>query len=200
LRGAAALATVLFLASVCSFQARCAGIRREVLRLHVVANSESDLDQQAKLAVRDAILAQGATLFDGSVDAVHAQSAIAPHAAELEACARRVLRQYGLTYGVRVVEEEAYFNTRTYEETGVTLPAGRYQAVRVLLGAAGGQNWWCVMFPPLCLPAAEPRKSAATLDALLTNGQLRVVKSNPRYEIRFKVVELWECFLDRLWR
>jgi len=182
--------------SVLGFQARCAGIRREVLRLHVVANSDSELDQRAKFFVRDQLLLAGAGLFDGSVDAAGAEAAIAPRAAALEECARMALQELNLHYPVRVAVGEAYFNTRTYEEAGVTLPAGRYRAVQVVLGEGRGENWWCVMFPPLCLPAARAR-GAASLDAILTDGQLHVVRSNPKYEIRFKIVELWEMLKER---
>lgn len=195
LRLFAAAAACAFLASVLGFQARCAGIRREVLRLHVVANSDSETDQRAKLYVRDQLLLAGADLFDGSIDAVGAKSAIAPRIAELEACARHALQEYGLDYGARITIDTDYFNTRSYE--GVTLPAGRYQAVQVILGQGGGENWWCVMFPPLCLPAAQKRETV-TLDAILTAGQLRLVESNPKYEIRFKIVELWESLMELL--
>jgi stage II sporulation protein R len=114
----------------------------------------------------------------------------------LVACARKVLRERGLAYDVTIAVGEEYFNTRSYD--GLTLPAGRYRAVRVILGEGSGQNWWCVMFPPLCLPAAERKQPAVSLDAVLTSGQLRLVKSNPKYEIRFKIVELWEGFWEHL--
>ena len=196
LRRVAILTLAAFLWSILGFQARCAGIRKEVLRLHVIANSDSQLDQRAKLHVRDRLLEAGADLFDGSIDAISAEAEITPRIAELEECARKSLREFGLDYPVQVTVGEAYFNTRTYEEAGVTLPAGRYRALRVVLGEGRGENWWCVMFPPLCLPAARPR-GAVSLDAVLTGGQLRVVKSNPKYEIRFKIVELWEAFMER---
>jgi len=196
LRRIALFTLCAFLCSVAGFQARCAGIRREVLRLHVIANSDSDIDQQAKLCVRDKLLETGAYLFDGSIDAASAEAELTPRIAELESYARAALQELGLRHSVRVTVGEEYFNTRTYEQAGVTLPAGRYRAVRVVLGEGSGRNWWCVMFPPLCLPAACPR-SAVSLDAILTNGQLRVVKSNPKYEIRFKIVELWEELKER---
>jgi len=196
LRRIAVVALCAFLWSVLGFQARCAGIRGEILRLHVVANSDSELDQRAKLLVRDRLLQAGAALFGGSIDAVSAEAELTPHVAELEACARTALRELGLSYPVRVTLGEEYFGTRTYGEAGLTLPAGRYRAVLVTLGEGGGRNWWCVMFPPLCLPAARPR-SAVSLDAILTGGQLRVVKSNPKYEIRFKIVELWEALKEK---
>jgi len=167
-----------------------------VLRLHVIASSDSQADQQAKLHVRDSLLLAGADLFDGSIDAAAAEAEITPNIARLEEIARKCLREQGLDCPVNITVGEAWFNTRTYGEAGVTLPAGRYRAVCVVLGEGRGENWWCVMFPPLCLPAARPR-SAVSLDAVLTNGQLRVVKSNPKYEIRFKIVELWEGMLER---
>jgi len=198
LRAIAALALCAFVCSICGFQAQCAGIRREVLRLHVIANSDSDADQRAKLYVRDALLIAGADLFDGSIDAAHAKEILQPRTEELERCVRNALRELGMDNPVRIEVGEDYFPTRTYEEAGVTLPAGRYQAVRVILGQGEGRNWWCVMFPPLCLPAAQPNRGAA-LDAVLTGGQLRIVKSSPKLEIRFKIVELWESWMET-WR
>ena len=195
LRGGAILVALGFVLSLASFQARSAGVRREVLRLHVVANSDSEIDQQAKYHVRDAILAEGAALFGGSVSAAEAEETIVPRVDELENSARRALRELGLEQPVRVTVGSAFFNTRSYDEAGLTFPAGRYQAVQIFLGESGGENWWCVMFPPLCLPAAGPRGSAS-LDAVLSDGQLRVVQSNPRYEPRFKIVELWENFWE----
>jgi len=196
-RRVAVLSLCAFLWSILGFQARCAGIRKEVLRLHVIANSDSEADQSAKLHVRDRLLEAGADMFDGTMDAAGAEAEITPRIAELEACARAALRERGLNYPVRVTVGEEYFGTRTYEEAGVTLPAGRYQALRVILGAGEGRNWWCVMFPPLCLPVASAR-AAVSLDAVLTNGQLHVVKSNPKFEIRFKLVEIWESLKEKI--
>ncbi len=84
---------------------------------------------------------------------------------------------------------EEYFDTRTYET--LTLPAGYYTAVRVVIGEGVGQNWWCVMFPPMCLPAAQGETS---IDAYLENDEVKLVESNPKYEPRFKVVEIYEKF------
>ena len=193
LRGCAILAALAFALSMASFQARSAGIRREVLRLHVIANSGSAPDQQAKYHVRDAILAEGADLFDGTVNAAQAEAVILPRKDELERAARRALEELGLDHPVHVVVGPAFFRTRSYAAAGLTFPAGRYQAVQIHLGESRGENWWCVMFPPLCLPAARP----ASMDAVLTDGQLRLVRSDPRFEVRFRVVELWEELMER---
>jgi len=186
---------IAFAASVVSFHARAAGVRSEVLRLHVLANSNSDIDQQAKLHVRDALLAQGDALFYASVDITQAEQAVELRMSELEQAATQALREVGLNYPVQIRVGEAFFNTRSYG--GLTFPAGRYQAVQVHIGESSGENWWCVMFPPLCLPAATQRESV-TLDAVLTDGQMRVVESNPQFDVRFRIVELVQEWLERL--
>jgi len=195
LRGCAILTAMAFVLSLASFQVRSAGVRQQVLRLHVVANSNSVQDQQAKYFVRDAILAEGTALFDRTLNLAEAQEAIVPRLDDLEHAARRALQELGLDQPVRVRLGTAFFNTRNYQEQGLTFPAGRYQAVEVFLGESAGENWWCVMFPPLCLPAATPRR--ASLDAVLTDGQMRVIESNPRYEVRFWVVEQFETLRER---
>ena len=93
----------------------------------------------------------------------------------------------GYTYPVTVELEQTYFPTREYEQ--VTLPAGTYEALRVCIGAAEGHNWWCVIFPPMCLPAAEePQELADVLDA----QQLQIVEGQNRYVIKFKALEYYE--------
>ncbi|NLL15949.1 MAG: stage II sporulation protein R, partial [Clostridiales bacterium] len=80
---------------------------------------------------------------------------------------------------------------RSYEN--VTLPAGRYKAVKVIIGEGAGKNWWCVMFPPLCLPAAEENDERdVKIDAILTDSGVRLIESNPKFEVRFKIVEIYE--------
>lgn len=192
------MALVILLAfsfSLLSFHVRAVGVRREVLRLHVIAHSNAEADQFAKYAVRDAILAHSPALFNGSLCMDEAQAAILPRIEELEIIAQNTLAQLGLNHSVHITVDTAFFNTRSYAEAGLTFPAGRYQAVQIFLGDSVGENWWCVMFPPLCLPAAS---QTVTLDAVLTNGQLRVVQANPRFEVRFRVVELWESLVERL--
>ena len=112
----------------------------------------------------------------------------------LQNAAQNVLTENGFDYGVRVEIGKDYFNTRTYDGE-VTLPAGEYEAVRVILGEGKGQNWWCVMFPPMCLPAAE---ADTEISDVLTQNEEDVVKSNPKYEARFKIVELFENFYRKI--
>ncbi len=169
--------------NVTVFAAECDVVRTQVLRLHVIANSDSDADQQLKLAVRDAVLERGDDIFDGTVTADEATEKITPRIAELREAALEVMRNAGCEYGVTVEVGKEYFGTRKYDE--FVMPAGEYMAVRVILGEGAGRNWWCVMFPPMCLPAAEK-----DLDAYLTSGGVKVVEAPDSYAPAFKIVEV----------
>ncbi|MBR4050905.1 MAG: stage II sporulation protein R [Clostridia bacterium] len=180
--------------SVAPFANTCENVRRDVLRLHVVADSDSETDQKLKLLVRDEVLKKGREIFDGTLTADEAERAITPKTAELKAAAENILRKNGCNNSVEITVGEEYFATRCYEN--FTMPAGVYTAVRVNIGSAKGKNWWCVMFPPLCLPAAT-----ADADAFFTEDEMKVVSSSPKYEPRFKIVEIYESlknkFLER---
>ena len=182
---------VIIAVGVCSvgvFADNCSRVRSDVLRMHVIANSDSDEDQALKLKVRDAVLESGAELFDGTVTVDEAKAKIEPQKAELEAAAREVIEREGYDYPVSVNVVNEYFATRCYGD--LTMPAGRYTAVKVVIGEGAGHNWWCVMFPPLCLPAAQDR--GGNIDAFLDGDELKVVESSGRYEPRFKIVEIIE--------
>ena len=127
--------------------------RPDPLRLHVLANSDSPPDQAVKLEVRDAVLqaVQDVTSAHGLTDA---KTLVMAHGAELQAAAEAVLAQNGLAYGAQLYLGPSSFPDRTYGST--IYPAGEYEALRVVLGEGAGQNWWCVIYPPLCLAAEEP--------------------------------------------
>ena len=186
----------VFAAGACSvgaFAYNCSRVRSDVLRMHVIANSDCSADQQLKLMVRDAVLERGAQLFDGTVMVDEARRKIEPHKAELEAAAREGIERAGYDYPVSVNVVNEYFATRCYGS--LTMPAGRYTAVKVVIGEGAGRNWWCVMFPPLCLPAAQDR--GGNLDAFFDDGELKVVESSGRYEPRFKIVEIIEKLKEK---
>lgn len=180
--------------SITAFAHSCEVINESVLRMHVIANSDSEEDQALKLKVRDAVLQAGADVFDGSVTAQEAERKIRPRIDDLTRVAQETIAAEGFNYPVQVSVSQEYFNTRTYNGD-VTLPAGIYHAVKVVIGSGEGQNWWCVMFPPLCLPAAENR---AELDAVLSGDEVKVVESIPEYEPRFKIVEWINQLKERL--
>lgn len=184
---------IAVLLSVTSFGASCGNIRNSVLRMHIIANSDSTEDQAVKLQVRDAVLAAGKDLFDGSLTAADAENILESDKQALQSAAETVLRENGFSYGVRVEIGKDFFNTRTYDEK-VTLPAGEYEAVRVILGEGKGKNWWCVMFPPLCLPAAE---ADAQMEDILPKHEAEITEHRPQYEARFKIIELFEKLSEK---
>lgn len=175
---------ITFLLSITSFSAQCRDISNSVLRLHILANSDSDADQELKLKVRDAILQEGAEIFLGAGSQEDAERKILRNKTKLLETAKRVIEEEGYTYDVKLTLTDEVFPTRTYG--GVTLPAGKYRAVRILIGEGAGKNWWCVMFPALCLPGATD----SSLNSVLTEGEVKLVKSKKRYAIRFKSAEI----------
>lgn len=176
--------------SITSFAETCEEVRGDVLRLHVLANSDSEEDQQLKLKVRDALLKAGKNIFDGSVTKENAEEKIKEEKEILIKTAKEVIEENGFDYDVQITVTEEFFTTRTYEN--VTLPAGKYMAVRVLIGESRGKNWWCVMFPPLCIPTTQP-----DMNLFFTEDEIKLVESNPKYEPRFKIVEIYESLKNR---
>ncbi len=183
---AAFLIAIIF--SICGFAETCKDVRSDVLRLHVIANSDDEADQSLKLKVRDAVLHAGKNVFDGSVTRENAQKKIEEEKDALTEAALKTIKNNGFDYPVKISVTEEYFTTRTYDDK-YTLPAGKYTAVRVVIGEGKGHNWWCVMFPPLCLPAAQKNTD---VDLFLNNKEVKLIKNNPKYEPRFKIVELIE--------
>lgn len=188
----ALIISVMF--SIISFAKTSQHIREEVLRLHVIANSDSDSDQELKLKVRDAVLKESPEIFDGSVNIENALEKIKPELDTIKKVAEKTIKENGYDYDVSVTISREYFTTRTYET--VTLPAGKYLALRIVIGDGAGHNWWCVMFPPMCLPAASKEKE---IGSVLDDSEVKLVCKNPKYEIRFKIVEIYEGMKNRIY-
>jgi len=182
---------VAILFSICSFAKTSEEIRSDVLRLHVIANSDTSVDQNLKLRLRDYILQEGKDIFNGSVNVENAVDKIEPVLPELEKSAKAFVNQAGFDYDVKISLSNEYFTTRTYET--VTLPAGKYLALRVVIGSGEGHNWWCVMFPPMCVPAADKKDE---IENVFSEKEIKLVESKPKYEPRFKVVEIYEQLKD----
>lgn len=161
-----------------------------VVRLHVLANSDSREDQDLKLRVRDRVLALTEPLLRRAGSRREAETMLREQLPVLERAAREEILASGYDYPVSIRLEETNFPTREYD--GFTLPAGRYLALRVLIGEAGGQNWWCVVFPPLCTTAAAD-VPAASLAAGLTEEQVGLItESDGGYVLKSKLVEFWQ--------
>ena len=173
--------------SVISFGVSCEDIRSNVLRLHILANSDSEKDQAIKIVVRDALLKSGSEIFDGDMSVENAKDRLSDNKIQLTAYINNILESNGFDYKSDVYLVKEYFETRSYDE--FTLPAGKYLALKVVLGNGAGHNWWCVMFPPLCLPAATEKTD---LDVVFEKNSTQIINSSPEYEIRFKIIELIE--------
>ena len=177
-----------FVISVADFYNQSRRIRRDVFRMHIVANSDTEVDQSLKLKVRDRILEYGKETFSNAVNSEQAESIINDNKNEIIKIARDEILKNGFDYDVNVYVGKCVFPTRTYQNS-VTLPAGEYEAINVIIGEGRGHNWWCVMFPPMCLPAAE---NGEELEKYLDDSELKLVKSNPKYEPKFKIIEIIE--------
>ncbi len=173
--------------SVVGFGVDCREIRNNVIRLHILANSDSEEDQKVKLLVRDALLSCGSEIFDGTVNVKNAKECLNKEKEDLLKTANKVLLDNGYNYKAEIILTEEYFQTREYEN--FTLPAGEYLALKVILGKGNGHNWWCVMFPPLCLPAAAQRTNT---EIILGKDGAEIISSPARYEMKFKIIEIIE--------
>lgn len=177
--------SILF--SIVSFAKVSEDIRKNVLRLHILANSDSTEDQRLKIKVRDALLASGADIFDGTVDVNNALKKITPEIPMLTNLAENVIKENDFDYKVNITIKREFFNTRSYND--ITLPAGEYIALRVIIGKGEGHNWWCVMFPAMCIPTVNSNNK---IENVFNNDEIKLVKHNPEFDPRFKIVEIYE--------
>ena len=175
------------LLSLTGFDVHCDAIRTHVLRLHILANSDSEEDQAVKLAVRDRILKECGDLFTETEDYDAALAEAETNLPALEESARRELAARGIDQPVTVALAPAAFETRTYGD--VTLPAGEYTALQVTIGAGKGHNWWCVCYPNLCIPAASQTREVTHA---LGEDEAEVVTHADRYEVRLWIVDWYE--------
>lgn len=160
----------------------------QVIRFHVIANSDSQEDQTLKLAVRDRVLARAEEFYPEHATLTEAQAALEGHLSALAAAGREVVEEQGYDYPVTARLEDCWFPTKEYE--GFALPAGNYTALRVTIGEGKGQNWWCVAFPPLCLGAASETVDQALEAGLFTPEQGALVTGDGEgYVLKFKAME-----------
>lgn len=171
-----------------------AALSDKVIRLHVIANSDSAEDQALKLAVRDRILAESADLFAAGYTVDEAAAAIAARLPDLERAGAETVQAQGYAYPVTAsLEESVWFPTKQYAD--FALPQGDYTALRLVIGAGGGKNWWCVVFPPLCLGSVTETVEEASATGTLTEGDVALMTGETEgYVVKFKAIELWEEF------
>jgi len=165
-------------------------ITDNVFRLHILANSDSKEDQALKLKVRDEILKNTAYMFDNSKSKEQTVSDVQEHLDEITEIAKSVVRANGYDYDVKCEITDMYFDNRTYDK--ITMPEGNYTALRITIGKAAGHNWWCVMFPPLCLPAVTNiDEMVEECDGILTEEEFDMLQNPENYKAKFYVVEIF---------
>ena len=192
-----AIAISIYMAFSCTyFTASAQTVKEDVVRLHILANSNSEIDQEVKLKVRDALLETNASILSDSVTKENAKEHFESSKEILLKTAKKTLKENGFNYNVKITLQEEYFNTRTYGN--LTFPAGQYTAIKVVLGEGEGKNWWCVMFPPLCVPAADGLETNETTADYLTQSGEKIVNSGEKYIVKFKLLEIYEELRNKL--
>ncbi|MBE6990994.1 MAG: stage II sporulation protein R [Ruminococcaceae bacterium] len=159
-----------------------------IVRLHVVANSDTDEDQALKLEVRDRVIEITSSLNMGS-DAQHAQIVLRENVDEIETAVRQMVQEKGYDYPVTVTLGTENFDTRVYDT--FSLPAGQYTSLRVTIGDGAGKNWWCVVFPPICMASCSEELTSQAMAVGLDEGDVALITGdNQIYVLKFKLLEL----------
>lgn len=171
------LVTVLF--SCLDFTVQSETLSEKLIRLHVKANSDSEIDQQIKLIVKDEINACVEILLENAQSLEQAQTIIENNLEQIQEVANETLQELSVNYCANVTLCEEYFCTREYET--FTLPAGYYTSLKVDLGEALGENWWCVVYPALC--------NSVAIESDITQDELSLIEESP--EIKFKIYEIY---------
>ena len=163
-----------------------AQIYKDTIRLHILANSDSDEDQALKIEIRDRLLDKYGTMLSSSNSVNQAKKTVEDLISSIEKDASEWIKELGYDYTVRTTLTEEWYDTREYD--GFTLPAGYYTSLRVIIGDGGGQNWWCVMYPPLCTEIATERAPKDDYVIDYSKEEIHLITGG-RYKIKFKILE-----------
>ena len=161
-------------------------IYEDTIRLHILANSDSELDQDLKLAIRDEVLKKYGQMLSAYNSVSEAKENISSLLTAIECDVESWIKDMGYEYGAKATLSEEWYDRREYD--GFTLPAGYYSSLRIIIGEGDGKNWWCVMYPPLCMDIAT--EQAPSDDGFIdyTKEELALIK-NGEYQIKFKILE-----------
>ncbi|NLZ47717.1 MAG: stage II sporulation protein R [Clostridiales bacterium] len=177
-------------------------ISSKLIRFHVIANSDSEEDQNLKLKVKDEVLKYLAPELEKCTTIEESRQLLRDNDNKVKAIAEKVIRENGYSYEVKSELSKENFPVKTYGP--ITLPQGNYEAYRILIGNAGGQNWWCVMFPPLCFiditkgEVAE-EKTIEQMKEVLSEEELEYVENDSEnIQFKFKIVEIYNKLKKRL--
>ncbi len=178
---------ICMIMSMTDFSAQSESISDSVLRVHIIANSDSEKDQELKLNVRDLVQNMCYNIYkeENITTLSEAESVISDNLGSIQDNISDYIRDKGFDYDVKAETVNMYFTNRVYDD--ITLPAGYYDAVRITLGEGKGHNWWCVMFPPICINAAENKSE---ISDVLSDKQTEIV-TDGSYQYKFKIYEMY---------
>ncbi|AAK80840.1 stage II sporulation protein R [Clostridium acetobutylicum] len=179
-------------------------IAKKVIRFHVLANSDSDADQNLKLKVRDAVINYMRPKLQNCKDINQSRKVLLNSDSSIKRIADSVIKKNGYQYKVNTELAKVDFPVKSYGN--IVLPEGKYEAYRILIGQARGHNWWCVMFPPLCFTditrgAVEEQKTDTEMKKVLTPEEYKVVcnsKDDGKIKVKFKIVEEVKKVINKL--
>ncbi len=173
------------------------GIAKDVLRFHVLANSDEDYDQRLKLKVRDEILKKYKSELENCQNVSETKKFFEENIADVVETAKETIKKEGFNYDVKAFIGKSCFPTKKYGD--ISFPAGEYEALRIEIGSAKGKNWWCVMFPPLCFVDVSCKKvsdnSKEQLKNILTEEEYGIVANSETdndFKVKFKIIEICE--------
>lgn len=172
--------------SMIPFSAQCKNVSDEVFRLHILANSDSENDQNLKIKVRDKVLKYTEEIYREADSLKSAETLTADNLQQIANVAKQEVIDNGYNYTVKAEICNMYFNTRYYEN--VTMPSGNYDALRIIIGEGKGKNWWCVMYPSLCVGTATNYEA---LEESVADDEYKIMTEN-NHQYKFKIVEYFE--------
>lgn len=182
---------VLIVCALCSFLPVSdeAEIYENTVRLHVLAHSDSEHDQSIKLAVRDAVLSEISVLTENAQSADEAEAIMNENLSHIRDIAKAKLAELGEDKDINVTLSVEYYPTREYGD--FSLPAGNYSSLRIMIGDAAGQNWWCVLYPQLCTSGAKTGETLVKTGFSENQIEILTGSDKPKYRLKFKILELF---------
>ena len=165
-------------------------ISQKVFRLHILANSDSTYDQNLKLLVKDEILKLSTELFTDAKSVNDARHIAEDNIKAFENTAQQVVEANGYTYKVSAYTDEEYFNTRKYD--GFIMPAGEYNTLKIIIGNGEGHNWWCVMYPSVCISGCTD-----DFDEIMNDEEKEMLTSS-KFIPKFKIIEIYERIKNKI--
>lgn len=196
--------TVLINGEVKKISTASEDYKNKLIRFHVIANSDSEEDQNLKLKVRDAVIDYLQPKLAASNSIEESEKIIISEYDELENISKNIIQENGYDYDVKVGIDYSQFPTKQY--SNVVLPAGEYKALRIIIGEGSGKNWWCVMFPPLCFVDEEKglidKETDEKLREVLTEEEYNLIAQNNkkqvnRVQVKFKIVEILQNIINK---